>query len=335
MKKNQLHLYILLFIVSALLILQPGLARSSEQYTIRTIMAWSKNATEYKAFSTFLEILEQHVAKKAPGELKMQLIGGPEVTKATDQVQALQRGMVDAVYTSGAYYTNVLGEADALKLSNFTPSEERARGATAYLNEIHQKKLGVYFLGRLGLDIKFHLYLAKKPIDKADLKGLNIRVSPLYLQAVKGWGGNPVVMPLSDVYIALERNVVDGYCMPSVGIRDYGVHKQTKYMVDPGFYTVPNPLMINMKVWGKLPKKLQDVLTEAAIEAEKKITAIYQEMEKQERPILIKEGIQIITLPPAEAEKYLRIAYDEGWKDVIQKNPQTGPELKKYLSKTK
>ena len=37
----------------------------------------------------------------------------------------------------------------------------------------------------------------------------------------------------------------------------------------------------------------------------------------------------------AEKEKFLKIAYDEGWKDVIQKNPQSGPELKKLLSKSK
>jgi TRAP-type C4-dicarboxylate transport system substrate-binding protein len=66
---------------------------------------------------------------------------------------------------------------------------------------------------------------------------LNIRVSPRYLQAIKGLGGNPVVIPPTEVYAALERNVVDGYCWPSVGIRDWGWHKQTKYVIDPGFYT--------------------------------------------------------------------------------------------------
>jgi hypothetical protein len=41
----------------------------------------------------------------------------------------------------------------------------------------------------------------------------------------------------------------------------------------------------------------------------------------------------VIALPPAESEKFLKIAYDEGWKDVIGKNPQTGPELRKLLAK--
>lgn len=335
MKKMSVFLCFAAFLVIATLTVQTGFVMAAETFTLKVVSAWSKTAVEYRAFTTFTEQVDQMVAKKAPGELKIQYVGGPEAVKGADQAQALQRGMVDMVYTSGAYYTNVLPEVDALKLTNYTPAEERANGALAFLNDLHEKKLGVHYLGRLGLDIKFHIYLAKKSIATADLKGLNIRVSPLYLQAVKGLGGNPVVMPLGDVYLALERNVVDGYCMPSVGIRNYGVEKQTKYVVDPGFYNVPNPLLINLNAWKKLPKKLQDLLNEATIESEKRIVADFDNLAKQERPILIKEGIQVITLPPAEGEKLLRIAYDEGWKDVIQKNPQTGPELRKLLTKGK
>lgn len=305
---------------------------NAETFTIKAVTGWPKNASEYKAFTTFVETLEQMVAQKAPGDIKIQYIGGPEAVKSQDQVQALQRGMVDMVFTTTAYYVSVLPEVDAYKLSSFHAPEERTKGALEYMNNIHEKKIGVHLLARLGLDTKFHLYL-KKPIKTAELKGLNIRVSPMYLQAIKGLGGNPVVIPPTEVYIALERNVVDGYCWPSVGIRDWGWEKHTKYVIEPGFYTVPNPLLINLKYWQKLPKKLQDIMTEAAVDAEKKVTTMFQQLEKNERPLLIKAGISVIELSPAEKEKFLKVAYEEGWKDVIQKNPQTGPELKRLLSR--
>jgi TRAP-type C4-dicarboxylate transport system substrate-binding protein len=320
-----------IFIVS---LVQPNGARG-ESFVLKAVTAWPKTASEYKAFTVFTDLLDQMVAKKHPGELKIQYIGGPEAVKTPDQVPALQRGMVDMVYTSGAYYTNVLPEIDSLKLTTYTPSEERASGAWAYLHDLHEKKLGIYYLARVGLDIKFHLYLKGKTIKTADLKGLNIRVSPLYLQAIKGLGGNPVVIPPTETYVALERNVVDGYGWPSVGIRDWGWHKQTQYVVDPGFYNVPNPLLVNLKIWNNLPPKLRYLLTEAGIEAEKRVVAMFDDLAKQERPILLKEGIQVITLPPAESEKFLKVAYDEAWKDVLQKNPQTGPELKRLLTKKK
>jgi TRAP-type C4-dicarboxylate transport system substrate-binding protein len=143
------------------------------------------------------------------------------------------------------------------------------------------------------------------------------------------------VIPPTEVYAALERNVVDGYCWPVVGIRDWGWQKHTQYVVDPGFYNVPNPLLVNLKAWNQLPQKLRDLMTEAAIEAEKRVVATFDDLAKQERPLLLKEGIQVIDLPPAEKEKFLKVAYEEGWKDVLEKKPVEGAKLKELLTKKK
>jgi len=304
----------------------------AETITLKSVTAWPKTAPDNIPYQIFSEIAEQMVAQKYPNELKIQYVGGPEAVKTSDQVQALQRGMVDICYTTNAYYVSLLPEVDAMKLSPFSPAEERARGVTAYWNDLHEKRLKIYYLGRLGHDQKFYLYLTK-PIKTADLKGLNIRVSPMYLQLIKALGGNPIVIPPTEVYSALERNVVDGYCWVTVGIRDWGWQKVTKYIVDIPFYRGPNPLLVNLNTWSKLPKKFQALLTEAAKEAEKKAVARFEELTMEERPLLLKEGIKVIDLPPAEKEKFLKVAYDEGWKDVIQKCPKTGPELKKLLTK--
>jgi TRAP-type C4-dicarboxylate transport system substrate-binding protein len=304
----------------------------AQTITLKAVTGWPKLSSENKSFF-ITELVEQMVAEEISRRIEDQLRRGPEAVKSTDQVQACQRGMVDMAYTTNAYYLSVLPEVDAYKLSEFTPMEERANGAWKYMNDLHEKK-GLYLLGRLGLGEKFHLYL-KKPIQSADLKGLNIRVSPMYLQIIKGLGGNPVVIPPTEVYAALERNVVDGFCWPAVGIRDWGWQKQVKYIVDPGFYQVPNPLVMNLSAWTNLSKKFKDLFMEAAIEAEKRTIAHFDDLAKQERPILLKEGLQVIDLPAAEKEKFLKVGFDEGWKDVLAKNPDAGAKLKELLTKKK
>jgi TRAP-type C4-dicarboxylate transport system substrate-binding protein len=315
---------------SLVLLAQPDRARS-ESYVLKAITAWPKPVTDNKAFFIFVDLLEKKVAATYPGELKINYVGGPEAVKTMEQIHALQTGVIDMCFTTTAYYTSVLPEVDAVKLSDFPAWQERQRGAWAYLNDLHEK-VGIYYLARLGLDVKFHLYLIK-PIKTADLKGFNIRVSPMYLQVVKALGGNPVVIPPTEVYTALQRGVVDGYCWPAMGIKDWGWDKLTKYVVDPGFYRVPNPLLVNLKTWNKLPKKLIYLLTQAAVEAEKKAAEYFQGLVKEDRPMLLKEGIQVIELPPAEREKFLKAAYDPAWADIIQKNPKVGAELKKLLTK--
>ena len=332
MKKS---LAVLLFAALAIFSILTTMSEPAQaEITLKAVTAWPKNASDNKSLDFFMESVAQQIAKKYPGELKINLVGGPEAVKIQEQVQAAQRGMVDIVHTTNAYYVSLLPEADAMKLSDFTPWEERTNGAWAYYNDLHEKKLGLRFLGRIGTDLPFSLYLTK-PIKTADLKGFNIRVSPMYLQLVKGLGGNPVVIPPTEVYTALERNVVDGYGWPTIGIREWGWEKHTKYIVEPSFYSGPHPMVMNLKTWNGLSKKLQDVITEASMEAEKKIVAYYKEEIKKEFTLLKQAGVQVIDLPPAEKEKFLKVAYEEGWKDILQKNPQTGPELRKLLTKTR
>jgi TRAP-type C4-dicarboxylate transport system substrate-binding protein len=332
MKKRLAFLCLLVVFAVSVVVTHYGLAQA-EQITLKALNAWPKNSAEGNlSLNFFLESVEKQIAKKYPGELKINLIGGPEVVKIQDQVQAAQTGMVDIVHTTNAYYVHLLPEVDAMKLSNLTPWEERKSGAWAFYNDLHEKKLGLYFLGRIGTDIPFNLYLTK-PIKTADLKGFNIRVSPMYLQLIKGLGGNPVVIPPTEVYTALERNVVDGYCWPTIGIREWGWEKFTKYIVLPGFYSGPHPMVMNLKTWNELPKKFKNVLNKAAMEAEKKTVAFYAEEMKKEIPLLKQAGLQVIDLPAAEKEKFLKIAYEEAWKDVLAKCPETGPKLKELLTK--
>src|SRR4030042_7162209 len=136
MKKRLVFIFSVVFFALTVFVTLYGIAKA-ETFTLKAVTAWPKTASEYKAFITFTDLVEQMVAKKYPGELKIQFIGGPEAVKTPDQVQALQRGMVDMVFTTSAYYVSVLPEVDAIKLSDYTPSGERASGAWAYINDIH------------------------------------------------------------------------------------------------------------------------------------------------------------------------------------------------------
>ncbi|RLA86270.1 MAG: hypothetical protein DRG31_00715 [Deltaproteobacteria bacterium] len=304
----------------------------AKKYVLKAVTAWPKPVTDNQAFFIFADIVKKKVAEKYPGQLEIRYLGGPEVIKHTEQVHGLQTGLVDMCFTTNAYYVSLLPEVDALKLSDFMPWEERERGAWEFLNWLHESRIGVHYLARLGLGIKFNLYLLK-PIKKADLTGLNVRVSPMYLQIIKALGGNPVVIPPTEVYTALQRGVVDGYCWPSIGIMDWGWHRLTKYVVEPGFYQVPNPLLVGLKAWKRLPEHLRALLTEAAVEAEREAVKYFQELAKEERPKLIGAGIKVIELPPAERDRFLRVGYEAAWKEIMQRCSETGPRLRKLLSK--
>jgi TRAP-type transport system periplasmic protein len=243
----------------------------------------------------------------------------------------LRDGLVDIISNTGAYYTNVLPEADAQKLLEVSMAELRKNGGIAYLEKLHNEKMKAHYLARIFNYDEFHIYLNKE-IKTPDFSGLKIRVTPIYRAMVEKLGGTAVTSAPPDVYSMLERNTVDGYGWPARGIFDFSWEKVTKYRVDPGFYNADLQILVNLDVW---QKKLNDaqrkLLTDIAMAIETDTsdkTANDAERKKQESV-----GIKVLRFSDADAKKYLEIARDAGWEAVIKASPEHGPKLREYFTK--
>src|SRR5207247_2439528 len=91
----------------------------------------------------------------------------------------------------------------------------------------------------------FHIYLNKK-IDKPDLTGLKIRITPVYREFFQSMNAQVMTTAPGEVYTALERGVIDGYGWPIHALFDLNWQEKTKYRVDPGFYNAEVALIINL-----------------------------------------------------------------------------------------
>lgn len=301
-------------------------------HVIKAVSAWPQTVYEVQNFTKFLDIVKKNVAAQAPGQLEVKYLGGPEVIPNREQVEALRNGLVDMVFTTSGYYVSVLPVMDGLNLTTLTAGQEREKGINDYLNKFHNEKVNAHYLGRLGIDLPFMLFLNKK-IEKAeDLKGLKIRCSPTHIAFLKAMGAQPIVIPPPDVHTAVERGVVDGIIWVAGLIRDWGWHEVLKYRVEPGFYMGNNDILINKNAWDKLPANLQKILQDSEIEAEKAAEARAASHLASENAIMEKGGMQVIRLEGAEAKKLRDTAYDALWQVVIEKSGDDGRKLKEMIS---
>jgi len=136
-----------------------SVSQAADKITIKAVSAWPKTTYETENFMKLLEIVKAKVDKEAPGQFEIQFLGGPEVIPNMEQVEAARKGLVDLVCTTAGYYLSVVPEADSMTLSRIKSWEERAKGVNDLLNEIHQKKINCFYLGRIGTEIPFTIYL--------------------------------------------------------------------------------------------------------------------------------------------------------------------------------
>jgi TRAP-type C4-dicarboxylate transport system substrate-binding protein len=319
-------------LVGAIILSLASIAEA-KQVTIKAVTAWPKTVWEVGNFMKFMDIVKERVAKEYPGQLEIQYAGGPEVIPNQEQVEAARMGVVDMVFTTDGYYVSAVPEVNALSVSMLNGWEERAKGVNALLDKIHQEKVNCVYLGRLGHNLPFTIYLTKPVKGLDDLKGLKIRCSPTLVGFLKKIGANPVVIPPPEVYTALERGVVDGFAWPAGLIRDWGWEKVVKCVVEPGVYNGANVVVINKNKWDEIPGSLQKLLTQAEDDAARFAKQRALNLIKNEEEALKKMGVQYVQLPPAQAKELTDAAYSSLWDVIIQKSPVNGPKLKEMVSK--
>ncbi|WP_418320685.1 TRAP transporter substrate-binding protein DctP [Piscinibacter sakaiensis] len=299
----------------------------AQEVTLRAINAFQEGTTFAKPFEAFID----KVNANGKGLLKINYIGGPKAMPPFEVGNAVKNGVVDIANVTGAFYTNLMPEADAFKLAERTIQEQRKNGAWEFINKLHNDKLNAWYLARTGDGVPFHLYL-NKPLDKPDLKGLKLRVTPVYRAFFNDLGANLVQTAPGEVYTALERNVIDGYGWPTQGILDLGWQEKTKFRVDPGFYTVDVNFLVNLDTWKKLNDAQRALLTKTAAEIEASNADNVQinqaEVKKQSEA-----GIKAITFEGKDRETWLNTARESGWAQIKKVAPANADRLRELLAK--
>lgn len=302
----------------------PALAQA---VTLRVVSGFPENNIYVKRLENWIERFNA----EGKGNVQLNFIGGPKAIPTFEVGKSVQGGVVDLMLNTGAFYTNVFPEADALKLTQMPVAEQRRNGAFAYINKVWNEKGNMQYLARVVEHQPFHLYLNKQ-VSRPDLKGLKIRITPVYRDFFGSMGATLMQTAPGEVYTALERGVVDGYGWPIGGIFDFNWHEKTRYRVDPGFYDAEVSLVMNLKKWQSLTAKQKEFLQQQALNFEGR-NDFWKAYAQEEAKRQAAAGIKAISFDKATSDAFVKQAYDTGWAGVTKLSPQHGPQMKKLFSK--
>src|SRR5213593_959391 len=306
--------------------LAPALA-SAQEVTLRVVSAFPENQYYVKRTVEWID----KANKEGKGVLQMNFIGGPKAIPTFEIGNAVKTGVVDMALTTGAYYTNLMPEADALKLSETSAAEQRKNGGYELINRIWAEKANMRYVAKVVEFTPFHLYLNKK-IDKPDLTGLKIRITPVYRDFFQSMGAAVMTTAPGEVYTALERGVIDGYGWPIHALFDLNWQEKTKFRVDPGFYNAEVSLVVNLDKWKSLPPAARDFLTRQALAYEGQ-NEFWKSYNLNEARRQAQAGIQTISFDAETSRKYVQQANEVGWASIIKTCPQYGPHLRRLLGR--
>lgn len=291
-----------------------------------TYMPINKVEDSMEVFKTWVKEVED----VSEGEIKIRLMGGPEIFPINDQVSAAGKGLVDLVVTFTPH-ASIVPEVNTLALSDISPQEERENGYFDIVDQGH-RKINLRLLGRMASDSGFYIY-SKVPIESlSDFNNLKIRSHSGYDSIFKELNSIPMSIGVGEIYSALERGIVDA-APYNLFVQDMGISEVTKYVLDDPFWVShTTTLLMNNKKYESLSDQQKDWINQATLTVEAQIPEITQRMKSETRAKLEQEGMVFTKLSPEDSEKWKKITRDTRFKDIESKfNKDKLEEIKSLI----
>ncbi|MCW1956061.1 MAG: TRAP transporter substrate-binding protein DctP [Roseobacter sp.] len=294
--------------IAASLLLSGGTA-IADTYTMNAVTLAPRQADISRGFAMFID----EVNAKFDGEFQINWRGGPEVMPPFGQAEAVRNGAMDMTFTSPSYYSGLVPASSTMNLSFKSYNEIRPTGYYERMTELHAEQ-DLVFLGEVpATDLAFHVFLNKQVETLADLSGLRIRVFPTLLPLVKSLGAEPLVLPMGEIYTAMERGTIDGFMRGTVGWAEQfdGV---VTHVVYPGVYRAGFPVLVNKKAWGELPEDLQNrITTFVRDDLAPRIDAIWAEDVASGVVQMETAGFEVVQFSDEDTAQLREIAIESAW----------------------
>lgn len=251
---------------------------------------WHKTAQEFARL----------VSEKTNGRLEIKLYPNEQLGSEMDTLNMIRDGSADMT---------ISGES----MQNWAPKAALIATPYAFRDMDHMvkviegdlgKEISDQIIDKVGVTpIYYHLrsprnLTSNKPIRNLnDLKGFKMRVPnvPVFLEAWKTAGAHPQAMAFSEVFTALQQNVIDGQENPYDLILSGGLYEVQKYVNETEHVLGWIYVVVGNKQLNSLPEDMRQAVLEAAQEAQVIGEELFQTDTEMCKKQLEEKGMEIIT----------------------------------------
>jgi TRAP-type C4-dicarboxylate transport system substrate-binding protein len=293
-----------------------ALATPATAAEMRMLTSWDKSNP---AVPLLAQGFADNVKKASNGRISF-VLSGPETVPPFEQLQPVTAGAFHALFTHGVYHYGSTGISIALDAVGGTLQQRRASGVFEALDTAYQK-IGIKVLAMAITEKDGYTFQLKAPVSAdGDFKGRKVRGTPSYHAIIRLLGGAPVVLPIPEVYSALEKGVIDGAASPVVSLIGSKWYEVAKFVSQPSFGYTHQLMLMNLNTWKGLSAADQKVLLDAGKVMEETWYQKYNGMAEAEIKELQARGVTLTKLGPS-SEKLNQVWAEGLWELAEKKSP--------------
>lgn len=294
-------------VIAAAAVLLGATAASAQQFTMKISSPTVNDVT-----GEYAKVFKAGVEARSNGRIKVEYYPGSQLGQIPATVDGVAMGTIEMsipavgfligieprfqVFDAPGLFDNMVHGERVL-----TDPEMRKRFAT-YGADKGIEPLTVFINGPQTI-------VSHKAVRSVtDFRGLKVRVpgaAPMYVEPFRKLGASPLSIPLGEVLPAMQNHTIDG-AVAAIAVftafKYYDVAKPMTYL--PGTFLVAAGVV--NRAWMKsLGPELEAIVREESLKAETVYSTWGVEDAERARDTWQKNGGEVITMTPPEAERYL------------------------------
>jgi TRAP-type C4-dicarboxylate transport system substrate-binding protein len=293
----------------------------------------------YEYISKPIDGFVKQVESESKGRLKIKVFHSAQLFDGYQELPAVSRGDVDLTNVSGTYASGAVAALNFFTLPfNFESVEHMRRALDAGLLDLGirkelSEKHNAVVLGITAFD-PYEFWSRRGPIRGAsDVRGkIWATTGSSDARAIQLLGGSPTGMSSSELYLALDRGVIDGTPRPMITGTGRSLFEVAKHLSLATFAVDTSILMINKQKWDKLAPDLQEILMRAGKQRDAdqfaRVSAYMSEAVKS----FESKGVKVNRIEPDKIEEMRKLT-EPAVKEWLAKVPN-GAEYIELVKKT-
>lgn len=251
-----------------------------------------------------------------------------------DGFKALRSGLSDFAQaypfnnTNAFYYTTADGLPWLYKSVAHATAAAQEMYPKWYKKEFERQGL---YIGMMPY-FDYQVLITKKPVrTKEDLKGLKIMGHGVHMRAtLKELGATPVFVTPPEIFIALQRGVIDGVCWSAGCTVPWRYNEVAQYCTTTGMAVCGIFFGLNKASFDALPKDIQTDLYRILQLAGNHMSELYTELEKNGYDEMKSAGMEVITLSDEEMKRWTACG-QKVWDDYAKTLSSKGLPAQEFL----
>lgn len=228
---------------------------------------------------------------------EVQTFGSSQLGKDRELLQKLKLGQVDFSLPSSVM-SSVAPEFGVFEMPYIVKDREHMKRIQAELGDVFQEaalREGYRIIGYFENGFR-HITNNTRPINTPeDLQGIKLRTpnGEWRVKMFQLYGANPTPMAFSEVFTALQTNVIDGQENPYAQIASAKFQEVQKYLSITGHVYTPGYVLVAESQWQKLPEDVRADLEACGSETQNFVYEHAAKLETELLDVIREAGVEI------------------------------------------